>query len=298
MSTAHSQQSAKHRLCCRMFLTLVLCSTAIGSPAQTLTTLVSFEQTSNGLSPVPSPTQGTDGNFYGVTPYGGSGSGLCTGSGCGTVFRMTSTGVLTTLYSFCSQSSCPDGGVPYSPLVQAADGNFYGTTVFGGTGGNDNGSNFAGTIFRITPSGTLTTLYSFCSSSNCTDGAEPAGLVQSADGSFYGTTLRRNGPPYNEGTVFEVTYQGVLRTLYSFCSQSNCADGAVPRAALSHGIDGNFYGTTFAGGSNGSCDVLNGGCGTSIQNHSGRHADYTVQLLLSTELCRRCQSWRNPGPGL
>src|SRR5437773_1023085 len=76
-----------------------------------------------------------------------------------------------------------DGGNPEAGLVQATDGNFYGTTFFGGADGQ-------GTVFKITPSGTLTTLYSFCSQSGCADGLEPAAaLVQATDGNFYGTTI-------------------------------------------------------------------------------------------------------------
>ena len=104
---------------------------------------------------------------------------------------------LTTLYSFCSQSGCPDGAGPYAGLVQATNGGLYGTTYNGG-------SNSAGTIFKITPGGTLTTLYSFCSQTNCTDGTGPqAGLVQAANGDLYGTTA--NGGANSAGTIFKIT---------------------------------------------------------------------------------------------
>src|ERR1035441_7371112 len=123
---------------------------------------------------------------------------------------------LTTLYSFCSQSGCPDGYSPYAGLVQATNGDLYGTTYFGGTG---NG----GTIFKIAPGGTLTTLYSFCSQTNCADGGGPyAGLVQATSGDFYGTTAL--GGTGGWGTVFKITPGGTLTTLYSFCSQTNCTD--------------------------------------------------------------------------
>jgi uncharacterized repeat protein (TIGR03803 family) len=88
------------------------------------------------------------------------------------VFKITPTGTLTTLYSFCAQSGCTDGEYPVAGLVQGTDGNFYGTTPEGGANGG-------GTVFKITPTGTLTTLYSFCAQSGCTDGEDPvAGLVQ------------------------------------------------------------------------------------------------------------------------
>jgi uncharacterized repeat protein (TIGR03803 family) len=146
--------------------------------------------------------------------------------------------ILTTLYSFCSQSGCTDGQYPYAGLVQGSDGNFYGTTYEGGTNGD-------GTVFKITPSGTLTTLCSFCSGSGCTEGRFPeAGLVQGSDGNFYGTTYEGGTNAF--GTVFKITPSGTLTTLYSFCE--DCASGNLPMAGLVQGSDGNFYGTTVFGG--------------------------------------------------
>src|ERR1035438_10445394 len=108
---------------------------------------------------------------------------------------------LTTIHRFCSQSGCPDGDAPYAGLVQATNGGLYGTTYGGGT-------NSAGTIFKITPGGTLTTLHSF----NLTEGEGPgAGLVQAADGDFYGTTL--DGGTNSGGTVFRITPGGTLTTV-------------------------------------------------------------------------------------
>ena len=147
----------------------------------------------------------------------------------------------TMLHSFCSQGNCPDGAYPYAGLLQGSDGNFYGTTYEGG-------ANNDGTIFKLAPSGTLTTLYNFCSQHNCADGEYPyAGLVQGSDGNFYGTTSG-GGTARFYGTVFRVTPGGTLTTLYSFCSQPSCADGADPIAGLVLGSDGSFYGTTTAGG--------------------------------------------------
>jgi uncharacterized repeat protein (TIGR03803 family) len=214
-------------------------TTAIALPAQTLTTLYTFCSQSgctDGANPYAELVQATNGDLYGTTQGGG------TNLGYGTVFKITPGGTLTTLYSFCSQTNCTDGARPYAGLVQAANGNFYGTTYSGGTNGG-------GTVFKITQGGTLTTLYSFCSQTNCTDGDGPyAGLVQAANGDLYGTT--NGGGTSGLGTVFKITPGGTLTTLYSFCSQSGCTDGAVPDAGLVQAANGNFYGTTYYGGTN------------------------------------------------
>jgi uncharacterized repeat protein (TIGR03803 family) len=162
----------------------------------TETTLYTFCTTdcSDGKFPSAGLVQGIDGNFYGTTYYGGPNTCNNPSHGsvsCGTVFKITPAGVLTTLHSFDST----DGGNPDSGLVQGTDGNFYGTTPYGGANGTNDG-----TIFKITPSGTLTTLYSFCSQNNCTDGSQPnAALIQDTNGLFYGTTSW-GGLGY--GTVF------------------------------------------------------------------------------------------------
>src|ERR1022692_367381 len=169
---------------------LVLCATtAIALPAQTLTTLFSFDGT-HGQQPAGTLVQATNGDLYGTTYAGGA------NNGGGTVFKITPGGTLTTLYNFCSQTNCTDGATPYAWLVQAANGDLYGTTYAGGA------NNGGGTVFKITPGGTLTTLYSFCSQSGCTDGGSPyAGLVQDTNGDFYGTTADGGG----SGTVFRLS---------------------------------------------------------------------------------------------
>jgi uncharacterized repeat protein (TIGR03803 family) len=219
------------------------------TPEGTITTLYQFCSLPNcidGARPTASLVEGTDGNLYGTTYQGGANSNatyLCP-SGCGTVFRITPNGVLTTLYSFCAQPECTDGVIPSAGLVQASDGNFYGTTYSGGRL-----SYPSGTVFKITNQGKLTTIYRFCArgGSACTDGAGPtASLIEAANGKFYGTTLV-GGVDY-AGTVFEISADGVLTTLYRFCSEKACADGALPTAGLVQGTDGNFYGTTPSGG--------------------------------------------------
>jgi len=221
------------------------------TPAGSQTTLYSFCPQSgcpDGSGPIGQLVQGTDGNFYGTTNTGGANTypSLCP-SGCGTVFKLTPAGTLTTLHSFCSNTDCTDGAVPYAGLVQATDGNLYGTTYYGGS------TTLYGSVFKITPAGTLTTLHSFCTTiqgGQCVDGQSPrAGLTQDAQGSLYGTTFY--GGVYGLGAVFSITQGGSLTTVYSFCALSNgCADGFNPQAVLTLGTDGNFYSTTYVGGAN------------------------------------------------
>jgi uncharacterized repeat protein (TIGR03803 family) len=230
-----------------------------------LTTLYSFCSQSgctDGASPAAGVVQATNGNFYGTTREGGAGN-ACAGSGCGTIFEITPGGKLTTLHSFCSQVNCADGVAPDAGLIQATNGNFYGTT--GGIGYPEAGAYYNGTIFEITPAGKLTTLYTFCSQGDCIDGTYPyAGLVQATNGNFYGTTS--SGGAYVDcngsscGTVFEITPFGKLTTLYNFSSQPGCTDGYFPFTGLVQATNGNFYGTTLWGGVSSSCD--NFGCGT------------------------------------
>jgi uncharacterized repeat protein (TIGR03803 family) len=135
-----------------------------------------------------------------------------------------------------------DGRLPQLPPVQGVDGNLYGVTQEGGLNG-------AGTLYEITPEGVFSTLYNFCSESNCTDGQFPIGAVLAgSDGNLYGATL--NGGVNGGGTAFKLTLQGVLTSIYSFCSQANCADGSSPAGFL-QATDGNFYGMTLIAGANG-----------------------------------------------
>jgi uncharacterized repeat protein (TIGR03803 family) len=139
-----------------------------------------------------------------------------------------------------------DGAYPgYGSLVQDKDGSLCGTTQAGGANAH------AGTVFKITREGKLTTLYSFCSQRFCTDGELPlAGLVLGADGKFYGTTY--GGGAYGWGTVFEITREGTLTTLHSF----DWTDGGYPSAPLIQAANGKFYGTTALGGASGDGTVF------------------------------------------
>jgi uncharacterized repeat protein (TIGR03803 family) len=210
------------------------------TPSGTLTTLHNFDGSENEM-PLGALVQATDGNFYGTTRYGGGGNN-CDSDSCGSIFKITSSGTLTTVHSFDGS----DGWWPFAGLVQATDGNFYGTTIYGGSG--DCYGFGCGTIFKITPAGTLTTLYSFQDSP---DGYWPtAGLVQASDGNFYGTTAA--GGTYGDATVFEITAAGTLTTLHNF----NGSDGSGCNGGLVQAADGNFYGTTYGGGANGGGTVF------------------------------------------
>lgn len=227
------------------------------TPAGVLTTLYSFcsqPLCTDGALPYAGLVLATDGNFYGTTLVGGNPSCATNAAGCGTVFKMTPGGTLTTLYSFCTQPGCSDGSLPQAGLVQGSDGNFYGTT------GNGGASTGFGTVFEITPTGTLTTMYRFCVKGDpCLDGGLPqSGLVEATDGSFYGTTFYGGAGKEGLGTVFRITRAGALRTVHSFSLEAGT--GRLPVSGLVLAADGNFYGTLFEGGIP-LCDS-DFGCGT------------------------------------
>jgi len=191
--------------------------------------LYSFTGGGDGSNPNAGLVQASDGNLYGTTYNGGT-------IGVGTVFRITTNGAYTSLYSFSGNVyGGTDGGNPYyGSLVQASDGNLYGTTEEGGTNGD-------GTVFQITTNGAEAVLYSFTGGN---DGRYAfGGLVQASDGNLYGTT--GNGGTNGYGTVFRMTINGALTSLYSFTGGN---DGGNPLAGLVQASDGNLYGTTFYGG--------------------------------------------------
>jgi uncharacterized repeat protein (TIGR03803 family) len=215
------------------------------TPRGKLTTLHSFcaRDCEDGTEPMGVLVQSLDGNFYGTTSNGGNNS-ACAQTPCGTVFKMTSKGKLTTLYTFCRQTDCSDGSSPWAGLLQVTDGNFYGTTSAGGDSNQ-------GTVFKITPTGELTTLYTFCTGGNCSDGYEPVSpLIQAIDGSLYSTTY--GGGEFGFGTVFKTTLRGKLTTLHSF----NSTDGCCIYAGLVQSTNGTLYGTTGAGGADGDGTVF------------------------------------------
>ncbi|MGO8672780.1 MAG: choice-of-anchor tandem repeat GloVer-containing protein, partial [Capsulimonadaceae bacterium] len=176
----------------------------------------------------------SDGNLYGTTTYGGSAND-------GTVFRITTAGVLTILHSFGDGSVLHDGIYPDASIVQASDGNFYGTTYNGGTS-ND------GTEYRITPAGVVTILHNFDDGTVPNEGYNPSWrLIQGSDGNLYGTT--RAGGSAGGGTVYRTALDGVTVVLHNFGDGSVANDGTDPACALVQASDGNLYGTTYSGGS-------------------------------------------------
>jgi uncharacterized repeat protein (TIGR03803 family) len=221
---------------CGVFLLWAAGTAAL--PAQTFTTLFKFDGT-DGSSPYAALVQGTDGKLYGTTSQGGTIGGKCGNLGCGTVFKITTSGTLQSLHSF--HDNLPDGYFPIAGLVQGTDGKFYGTAQNGGANNDCDGGLGCGTVFSITADGTLTTLHGF----DGTDGDFPTGtMVQGTDGKFYGTTV--DGGACSNGTVFSITADGALTTLHSFGHN----DGSGPYGGMVQGTDGKFYGTTDQGGAN------------------------------------------------
>jgi uncharacterized repeat protein (TIGR03803 family) len=247
------QSSAALILACAVCLFCAV--TAIVSPAQTFTNLWNFND-ANGNSPYGSLVEGTDGNFYGTTYEGGNLSS-CQLNGCGTVFKITSGGTLTTIYAFTGKS---DGSGPQAGLTEL-NGTFYGTTYRGGGSPSNPGQ---GTIFSVSPDGsTFTTLYTFSGES---DGGSPDGvLLLGADGNLYGTTSQGGQGQNNNcisggcGTIFMIAPDGGnFTTLYQFTGD---ADGRHPEAGLIQDPSGNFYGTTSGGGASCPTDLT---CGTAF----------------------------------
>jgi len=209
-------------------------SLAVRAEAQTFTSLANFTG-GNGADPFyGSLVQATNGNYYGTTHQGGKYSG-------GDVFEVTPAGKLSTIYSFCAQTNCADGEDPWTSLILGSDGNFYGSTNIGGS------TDDAGTVFKMTIGGKLTTLYNFCSAGCSSSGEYPVGLVEASNGNYYGATS--NSGANNGGTLFEVSSTGTFKLLYSFCARKGCADGSYPLSGPMQATNGTLYGTTNTGGS-------------------------------------------------
>lgn len=203
------------------------------TPAGELTTLYSFTNATDGSLPYGGLTLGTDGNFFGAAYSANIGGG----APYGTVFKMTPTGKLTTLYTFTNGS---DGSLPMAPPIQGVDGNFYGTTC--PPCGLNNGP---GSIYKITSSGAFSVLHT-CGPNDCYGPGAP--LIQGTDGSFYGASYF--GGTTGGGSIFKITPEGKIAVLYDFVIIGNesAPYGEAPNGPLVQGTDGNFYGTTGGGG--------------------------------------------------
>jgi uncharacterized repeat protein (TIGR03803 family) len=206
----------------------------------TLTTLVEFTGeggTNKGTAPDSSLVLGSDLNLHGTTARGGA-------RGFGTVFTMTPEGVLTTQVEFADDPAGIKGAYPEASLIQASDGNYYGTTATGGTTGD-------GTIFRVSTAGEITTLVEFTGRRGKNKGTRPTGaLFQASDGNLYGTT--GFGGASNYGTAFRMTLGGQLTTV----AELTYKDGAYPETGFVLGSDGNLYTTTALGGNFGAGAVI------------------------------------------
>jgi uncharacterized repeat protein (TIGR03803 family) len=217
-------------------------------------TNVFFSGGGDGAFPYAGLVQGNDNNLYGCAEGGG-------GSYQGAVFRMTPAGMLTNLHSFAYGTS--SGEDPYAPLAQGTNGNFYGATFLGGAYGE-------GSLFLMTTNGAVTFLHWFTGG---VDGENPQnGLLQGADGNWYGTTLEGGVNAY--GSVFKLTAGGGFTTLYSFTGET---DGAYPNCALVQGRDGNFYGTTLEAGGDGFGTVFSlttNGTLTTLGSFNGANGGY------------------------
>jgi uncharacterized repeat protein (TIGR03803 family) len=203
------------------------------APDGTYKVLYSFCSQSNcadGDGPLAGLIIDSSGNLYGTTTFGGANGG-------GTAFKLAAKGTETVLYNFCSRRHCSDGAGPSTGVVMDSSGNLYGTTINGGR------SCRCGSVFKLAPNGTETTLYSFTAGS---DGYEPNSVILDSAGNLYGTTPF--GGTNGSGNVFEVSPDGTFKLLYSFCSQANCTDGANPQAGLIMDNSGNLYGTANGGG--------------------------------------------------
>ena len=208
----------------------------VSANAQTYVDLHDFNCAIEGCGPtyVSLLAQGRDGNLYGTASFGGA-------LGFGTVFKITPTGTMTTLYTF----NGTDGLYPYGGLVLGTDGDFYGTTQSNLVGRLSE----SGTLFKITPNGVLTTLHYFAG--GLTDGSGPlTSPTLGNDGNFYGVT------GVGEGTNTGISYEYSALSGYTILSTlTNSLPGSAFWAPLLQGMDGNFYSTTYAGGSNGSGTV-------------------------------------------
>jgi uncharacterized repeat protein (TIGR03803 family) len=206
--------------------------------------LYDFKNKTDGKNPAAGVVADSAGNLYGTTSAGGIGRN---GTDRGTVFKLAADGTETVLHTFCTMANCADGWSPQGGMVVDKAGNLYGTTMQGGVGCCSRQWGY-GLVFKLAPDGSETVLHAFTGPGS--DGDSPdSGLIADKAGNLYGTTPL--GGPQNGGTIFRIAPDGTETELYSFCAQTNCADGATPQGGLLTDAAGNFYGAAAAGGSYG-----------------------------------------------
>src|SRR5258708_1208299 len=191
-------------------------SLAVGAQAQTFSKFAIFDGT-NGSAPN-AVVQATDGNLYATT------RGAEPPVEFGNVVRVSPTGEVTSVYTFCQKPHCADGAWPATPPILGSDGNLYGVTSAGGS--KLNGGFGWGTVYKMTLTGQITTLHIFCPTDPCSDGSNPVGIMQASDGTLYGTTF--DGGQFNDGTLFKLTTTRPFTIPHNFCSLAHCADDRWP----------------------------------------------------------------------
>jgi len=257
------------------------------TPILTDSTAITTNGTDGG-NPFAGVIQATDNNLYGTTFAGGT-------DGEGTVYRLTTSGSFLTLVSF---SGSDTGANPYSALVEGTDGYLYGTTESGGANG-------AGTLFQISTSGSLNSLYAFTGGG---DGGNPVGaLLAGTNGTFYGATV--NGGDNGNGAIYQLVLTtgslgttGTVNTIYSFSALSSGtnADGANPYCTLIAGTDGKLYGTTEDGGGSGNGTVFQLSLSGSLGDSGSLSAIYTFSAITSSSTVASGTNadGANPFPGV
>lgn len=239
MTPAMITRIKNYRMSAITLLALTVMAVATPAYAQTYSVMYNFgNQTGDPILPAGVIAQGRDGALYATAAFGGATTGE------GAVFKIAPSGQLEVLYSFCSQANCADGEQPFGGLTLRPDDHFLSTTNIG-PGTSCQSQLGCGTVFDISPTGTLTTLYTF---TDGTAGGNPSGPpILGPDGSFYGVAANGN-PPSSCGTLYKITPgsgaspAGVFTLLHRFYGTQGCN----PNGPLVLGNDGNFYGTTAA----------------------------------------------------
>ncbi|MGB6675528.1 MAG: choice-of-anchor tandem repeat GloVer-containing protein [Terriglobales bacterium] len=238
------------------------------------------------------------GNLYGTTAGGGAHS-------FGVVFKLSPKGVESVLYSFCAKGGthCTDGSEPYAGLTFDRSGNLYGMTTVGGSIHSCGLGCGDGVVFKLTPEGKETVLYTFCTLANCADGSrsgEGAGVIFDQEGNLYGTTIVggriKSECVYGCGVVFKLTPEGKEIVLYKFCALTNCTDGWDPDAGVIFDQKGNLYGTTGGGGFYNNKYCRYGGCGVAFKLAPNRKE--TVLHTFCAKGGTNCSDGANPSAGI